>query len=730
VRWRWAIAPAVLAGFACAPGPKPVDLTAALGDLKEASANGRNLEWVKRQSGKPLRMNDVVQKVLLAWPPSRLRFEVRVPKAAHLSFSYSLLPEGTAPGGVDFLVLLGSETVWSGHLDAASRSGQKRWYAADVDLTRFSGRSLDLVFETRLPTPSPNPPRAYWGNPALTSRAAAPLVIVYLVDTLRADHTGPYGYARDTTPRLNAFAKDAVVFETAVSQASWTKPSVASLMTSLLPGQHRAVQLRDTLDPKLETLALRMSKKGFSTGAAIANSVIYSEGTNFDIGFDFFAGLHGPHNRPSKLVEAAGVVDAALSFIDSRRGFPSFLYVHTMDPHVPYSPPPPFDRKFEPYATPDHPATDPRSDFKEPLDRDRMIARYDGDVAYGDQEFGRFIDGLKARGLYDQAFIVFMADHGEEFQDHGQWLHGRSVFDELIHIPLIVKFPAMKDAGRRVKPQVQEVDVLPTILESQGFPVPKPPEILGHPLQEVLAGGSHETLAISEISHRGYVARGIRSIEEKYIERFSPEEGELYFDLLQDPKELVNKLEEKPQRVRVLRDDLEKVMTSNPFQNHLRLVGPGDFSLRLRTSGWLQQFEQGALGPGDKAELDPNGRKVHLSVHGAGSPGREVSFSVRPVGAPVYLEGTLNGRPLEPTQIFMGEDGVNPGEMPARLPEVEGSEAEAHATNNVLAPPRKQRPGIDLWLTTSAQILFPGGGNCEALKGLGYVDHCPGEDGH
>ena len=91
---------------------------------------------------------------------------------------------------------------------------------------------------------------------------------------------------------------------------------------------------------------------------------------------------------------------------------------------------------------PTTPATDPRTDYKEPLDRERMIAQYDGDIAYGDQEFGRFLRELRARGRYDDALIVFLADHGEEFLDHGKWLHGRSVFEELIRVPLIVKFPA------------------------------------------------------------------------------------------------------------------------------------------------------------------------------------------------------------------------------------------------------------------------------------------------
>ena len=227
-----------------------------------------------------------------------------------------------------------------------------------MDLGKYAGRGVELILETRGYESGRPTPGGLWGTPAHHRRRATTRrsSIVYLVDTLRADHTGPYGYARDTTPHLDAFAKDAVVFEQAVAHASWTKPSVASIFTSLLPGQHRAVQLRDPLDPAHTTLAEMLQAKGYATGAAIANSVIYGAESSFDRGFDFFAGLHGEDDQPSKLVGADVVVDAALSWLEARRGFPTFLYVHTMDPHVPYAPPPPFDRMYEPHPTPDHPA--------------------------------------------------------------------------------------------------------------------------------------------------------------------------------------------------------------------------------------------------------------------------------------------------------------------------------------------------------------------------------------
>ena len=383
-----------LASLAACRGPRdPVDLLRAGDRLVEARAASLDKVGVLQGFGKPLRINDVVRRTLPAGPPGRLVFRLDVPKAARLGFSCAVAPEFQGRPGVEFVVKArksGREDVlFSKLVDPLSHPEHRSWVTAEIDLARYAGREVELILETRGFDPAGDPGQAVWGTPAVTvARPDAPLVVIYLVDTLRADHTGVYGYGRDTTPHLDAFARDGIVFEQAVAHASWTKPSVASIFTSLLPGQHRAVQLRDPLDPGHVTIAQMLNAKGYATGAAIANSVIYGAESSFDRGFDFFAGLHGEGDRPSKLVGAEGVVDAALSWLDARRGFPTFLYVHTMDPHVPYAPPPPFDRKYEPHPTEGHPAQDPRTDYKEPLDRERMIAQYDGDIAYGDQEFG------------------------------------------------------------------------------------------------------------------------------------------------------------------------------------------------------------------------------------------------------------------------------------------------------------------------------------------------------
>ncbi len=719
-----AAAAAALALSACGRPPEPVDLLDAGHRLVEASAAGAGREAVLEAAKRGLRLNDVLRRGFPAGPPGRLRFALDIPKGAHLQLACAIDPRFHDRPGVEFVVKVRrdgrEEVVWTRLLDPISHPAHRAWVPVDVDLAKQAGRGRELVLETRGYEQTGEAERAWWGAPALTVDGRAPLAIVYLVDTLRADHTGVYGYPRKTTPELDAFARDAVVFDAAVMHASWTKPSVASILTSRLPGQHRAVQLRDRLDPSNVTVAERLRARGWATGAAIANSVIYGAESEFDRGFEVFAGLHGDDDRRSKLVGADVVVDSALAFLRSRRGMPAFLYVHTMDPHVPYEPPPPFDRMFEPFPTEGHPGHDPRTDYKEPLDRERMIAQYDGDIAFGDREFGRFLRGLKSAGLYDDALVVFLADHGEEFLDHGRWLHGRSLFDELIRVPLVVKVPGNRGAGRRIAEQVQGVDVVPTVLEAMG--VPLPPDLVGQPLQRTIAGTAKPRPALAEISHRGFVAHGVRTDADKYIRRFSPEDDELYFDLRQDPKEKTSLAAGNPGRVRLLETQAEAGMAPNPFRYVLQVAGEGRFALRLETHGWLEGVEATGLGPEERWSVGGNGRWLDLLARPRAGAPRELGFTVRPVGAPVTIAGTRDGRPLRPADVAVGEGSFRPEALPFRLPDIE-SETERDRGINLFAAPRAATTGVRVWLALppGRSIRELDAESRERLKALGYV---------
>ncbi len=716
---------AALALLSCGRGPDPVDLLGVGDRLVAARAAGQGREGVLDAAERGVRVNDVLRRGFPAGPPGRLRFDLDIPRGARLTFACAIDPRFRDRPAVEFFVAVKrdgrEDVVWTRLLDPISRPEDQSWIPVDVDLSEFAGRGRELVLGTRGYEETGEPERAWWGTPAVTVPGRrAPLAVIYLVDTLRADHTGVYGYVRGTTPELDAFAEDAVVFEQAIMHSSWTKPSVASIFTSRLPSQHRAVQLRDALDASNVTLAQHLDERGWATGAAIANSVIYGAESRFDRGFDFFAGLHGEDDRRSKLVNADVVVDAALGWAWSRPGLPTFLYVHTMDPHVPYGPPPPFDRMFGPHPTEGHPAADPRTDYLEPLDRERLIAQYDGEIAYGDREFGRFVRALKEAGVYDDALILFVADHGEEFLDHGRWLHGRSVFDELIRVPLVLKLPGSRHAGRRVAGQVQGVDIVPTVLEAVQIPLPD--GLVGLPLQRVIEAEAPDRTALSEISHRGFVAHGVRSAKDKFVQRFSPDHDELYFDLERDPLEKANIIEERPERVSFLRTQGEDAMSPNPFRYVVEVSGRGHVRLQLETNGWIEAVEATGFGPDERWTLGGNGRWLELTAQPGPETPRQVSFTVRPLGAPVTLSGTRDGRELPPDAVAVGKSGWHPPSLPGRLPDVE-SEAEQKAGIDLFNPPPAEAPGVRVWLTLPpGQSLMELDDEArERLRALGYL---------
>ena len=719
-------------GFGCAK-EAGVDLSIYSANLVDGTVVGEGKAFVADVQGRMIHIDDVGMRVLPASPPSKIVLKTDIPRGGLLTVAAGIPEDKQSKGAVEFVISVmengQSHTVLTQVIDPISRPEHRVFVNLRADLSRFAGREREVVLETRAFEKDGDLFRAYWGAPAISvdpkfAVRKDPLVIVYLVDTLRADHTTPYGYGRKTTPELEKFAADAVLFENGVAHASWTKPSVASLMTSRLPSRHRAVQLRDPLDSGQVTLAEMLDSKGFATGAVIANSVVYAADSNFHQGFDVFEGMHGDEGRRSKLVDTRLVVDKALEFLDSRRGLPTFLYVHTMDPHVPYAPPPPFDTLFDPKPLPDHPGVDPRTDFKEPLDRERLIAQYDGDIAYGDRQFGRFIDEVKKRGLYDDALIFFVSDHGEEFLDHGGWLHGRSVFDELIRVPLIVKFAGKQGARSRVPQMVALSDILPTILEASGMPVPDPPAIIGRPLQGVAFARAPEQTVVSEISHRGFVSSGIRTGQAKYIRRFSPQADEVYFDLVKDPKEQTNLMGQNPPGARRLRSAVEATMQVTPYRYAIRALSPQPQTLWVETTGWIEGVETAGLGLSEKAELKGNGRLLEITLSPKAGMPREVFFRVRPVGVPVTLRGRMGGRELAPADVFVGEQGGHPKSLPFPLPELDGDSVEG------MFKPGASRTGVLIYLDAPSgrvvQDLDPA--EREHLCALGYINCSGGAD--
>jgi arylsulfatase A-like enzyme len=675
--------------------------------------NGRDTGWVRAQVGHPRWILGEVRATLPATPPSRLEFIVDVPDQAQLSLAAGIPRRHRGKPGVEFMVKArsgGRETVLLSRLvDPANRPEDQGWLPLQVDLSGHSGRDTHIILETRGFEKTDHVGRAFWGTPTITAsrpRSAA-LAVVYLVDTLRADHLPLYGYPRDTAPELGRFARDGIVFDQAIAPSSWTKPSVASLLTSLLPREHRCVQFYTPLDPAFVTLAELLRERGFGTGAVVANRLVHAQDAQFHQGFEYFTAPPAPQG-------AREAVDTALAYLRTRQGLPTFLYVHTMDPHTPYTPPPPFDRRFEPAPAPGRAAAEPQ-DYQEPADRDRLVAQYDGEIAYGDRELGRFLRELKSMGRYEGALVIFLSDHGEEFLDHGDWVHGHTLYDELIHVPLVVKMPLAQHAGRRVSDPVQLVDILPTILKAEGLPVPE--TAVGRPLGEALGGGDlEERPLVLETKYREHVAYGVRTRTDKYVHQLSPKDEQLYLDLGEDPHEQENRLGQAGPRVELLRRLAERALAPAAFRYQLRIEGGDRYQIEARASGWIDSVETRGLGPLERAQVDAGRRRLTLSLQPSRGQPREIGIRMRPHGVLLTLDGTRAGRPLRPSDIRFAGGGVPAEVVPFLVPDAE-------EVPDAFSPPPRGVPGIAVWLTSVAGGRPPeiDGEARGRLRALGYI---------
>lgn len=342
---------------------------------------------------------------------------------------------------------------------------------------------------------SPTKPDFAHHRPAPPGLAEAPDVLLFTVDTLRADHLGVYGGPEGISPALDALAADGIVFEDASAHASWTRSSFASLWTSRIPSAHKADRKASRLSDDLVLLSEVLQANGVTTGN-LANNINVTATFNFDQGYDtflyeapdyhfgatesvfsltFYKVVHKLREKlgGSKVVEsfyqpAEVVLDDARAFIEANAEARWMLGVHLMEPHDPY---------FE------HPYLDgtgtaelngvgfARAEVEKPsLDQADYLRRvYADEVRHLDRKLAPFLDWLKKTGRYDRTLIVVTADHGEEFGEHGGFWHGTTLYEEQTHVPLVIKLPQQELAGRRVAWQARLIDVAPTITAALGL---------------------------------------------------------------------------------------------------------------------------------------------------------------------------------------------------------------------------------------------------------------------
>jgi arylsulfatase A-like enzyme len=391
----------------------------------------------------------------------------------------------------------------------------------------------------------------------------APNIVLIQIDTLRADHVGCYGYRRATTPNLDRFARAGVQFRNAYSTTSWTLPAVASLFTGLLPSRHGVRAVGDVLADFTPTLALGLQQNGYTTGAISSNFAFVNPGPNypdpplhFRQGFDTFQVLFQAtrtddregeliFGQPIRTARADAVTGKMDEFVRLSNE-PFFLFALYIDPHYGYDPPPDYARLFEPHPTHSHVTglmqdvlqlADPLS----PEDIQHLVNLYDGEVRYTDELIGDFLAALDDSGAADRTIVVILADHGEAFREHGRMLHGQSLYENTVRIPLLIRGPGIPH-GTVVDQPVSITDVMPTLLDLAGVPAPK--GIDGQSLVPTWKGATQNTersLAFELDNEPDLLngarehARALRQGPWKLITSIN-DKAELY-DLATDPRE-------------------------------------------------------------------------------------------------------------------------------------------------------------------------------------------------
>ncbi len=313
--------------------------------------------------------------------------------------------------------------------------------------------------------------------------ADRPSVVLIVVDTLRADHLGLYGHGRETSPELDRWGEEAAVFENAFAPSCWTLPSFGSMLTGHIPSRHAAgtvLQQRPGRLPKVAllgedvaTLAEILQQAGYRTGAVVNNPYLHP-GFGLNRGFEDYDYAATDNVQ---LRRADDVRERCLEWIDGAAGEPYFLMVHLMDPHMNYDPPPATRGSFTSGLDTDRtlPVEDgqeirSRSAELEPAETAFIAGAYDEELLFVDREMGRLLDALLGGEEGDRPVVLLTSDHGEELFDHGGFEHGHSMYNELLHVPLMVWGPDV--AARRIDAAVSLVDVFPTVLEACGAKLP------------------------------------------------------------------------------------------------------------------------------------------------------------------------------------------------------------------------------------------------------------------
>ena len=493
---------------------RPTDAADATFEIEHMRAISRKAHLATVASGIGWQgLAEIYHESLVARSPETLSFAVDLPPSPWLDLTLGTPEDGPVTFHVD--VRAGGT---DSHLIEQTVTTPHRWERRQIDLGDFAGQSVTVALSL---TAESDGMLGFWGSPVVRAghaATAAPAngpfgarpqgVILVQADTLRSDHLNVYGYERPTAPILNVLAGEGVLFRNTTAQATWTKVSTPSIMTSLYPLTHGVRTFGDRLPTAATTLAELYRDAGYAT-LALSSVLFTGQFTNLHQGFEELHESGSAANPGPKT--AREYVDRVSEWLEVHRDGPFFIYLHVFDPHDPYEPYRPYHGLWaDPAHKEEHEAQldevreviddtlrrnfgmPSRAELEEvEIDPDAFIAYdegwYDGSIRAMDVEMGRLVEQLRGLGLDDRTLLVFMSDHGEEFLDHGNMFHGQTVYGELTRVPLIMRWPGGLEGGVVVDEHTQLIDIYPTLVEISGLAAVE--EAQGQSLTPLLGAG-------------------------------------------------------------------------------------------------------------------------------------------------------------------------------------------------------------------------------------------------
>lgn len=424
-------------------------------------------------------------------------------------------------------------------------------------------------------------------------------VLLITMDALRPDYMGCYGYNKNTTPNIDNFAKNAVIFTQAISHSSHTAVANASLVTSTYPVTHRVEDWGYKINSTLPTLAGILKSYGYTTGF-ISDQLGFSWLEGFEEGFDFFRLMLSDKRVPSgKKIKIVDITNYAIKWLKKNRNRKFFLWVYYIDPHGAYTPSAPYDQMFILNNTINKTLPVCKDKYSQVgigcipqyiksgtiANPAYYISQYCGEIRQTDERLAKLFKALKELGLSKNTIIIFTSDHGEGMGEHNQYFcHTIYLYDYLIHIPLIIKHPSQDIKKHYIKQQVRTIDIAPTILDFAG--IKKPLSMQGESLKPLILG---EKVNFPKFSFGKWLDKSyIRTEGWKLIYNASNENYELY-NLKKDPQEVDNLVNREIKMFNFLKRILLKHMASVSSDEKVKRVNISEEDKRLlRSLGYAQ----------------------------------------------------------------------------------------------------------------------------------------------